>query len=52
MTLWQRLLRRRALERELDAELRDHIEREVHATVLSRRGEDVSLARPRPQVVR
>jgi putative ABC transport system permease protein len=29
MTLWQRLLRRRALERELDAELRDHIEREI-----------------------
>jgi putative ABC transport system permease protein len=29
MTLWHRLLRRRALERELDAELRDHIEREV-----------------------
>ena len=29
MTLWHRLLRRRALERELDAELRDHVEREV-----------------------
>ena len=29
MTLWRRLLRRRALERELDAELRDHIEREI-----------------------
>src|SRR5205807_4207171 len=29
MTLWHRLLRRRALERELDAELRDHIERQV-----------------------
>jgi len=29
MTLWRRLLRRRALEHELDAELRDHIEREV-----------------------
>jgi predicted permease len=29
MTLWHRLLRRRALERALDAELRDHIEREV-----------------------
>src|SRR5207244_9049134 len=29
MTLWHRLLRRRALERELDAELRDHIEREI-----------------------
>ena len=29
MTWWRRLLRRRALERELDAELRDHIEREV-----------------------
>ena len=27
MTLWHRLLRRRTLERELDAELRDHIER-------------------------
>ncbi|HMB80418.1 MAG TPA: ABC transporter permease, partial [Vicinamibacterales bacterium] len=29
MTWWRRLLRQRALERELDAELRDHIEREV-----------------------
>jgi putative ABC transport system permease protein len=29
MTLWQRLFRRRALERELDAELRDHIDREI-----------------------
>ena len=29
MTLWHRLLRRRALERDLDAELRDHIEREI-----------------------
>jgi putative ABC transport system permease protein len=29
MSWWQRVLRRRALERELDAELRDHIEREV-----------------------
>src|SRR5207248_1547317 len=26
---WRRLVRQRALERELDAELRDHIEREV-----------------------
>jgi len=52
MTVWHRLLRRRALERELDADLRDHSERDVHATVLSRRCEGVSLARPRPQVVR
>ena len=29
MSWWRRLLRRRALERELDAELRDHIEREL-----------------------
>jgi putative ABC transport system permease protein len=29
MIWWRRLLRRRAFERELDAELRDHIEREV-----------------------
>src|SRR5712692_2441266 len=29
MTWWRRLLRQHALERELDAELRDHIEREV-----------------------
>src|SRR5580704_6389310 len=29
MTWWRRMLRRRVLERELDAELRDHIEREV-----------------------
>jgi putative ABC transport system permease protein len=36
MTLWtslRRLFRRRSLERELDAELRDHIEREVAAGV-------------------
>jgi putative ABC transport system permease protein len=33
MTLWHRLFRRRALERELDAELRDHIEREIAAGV-------------------
>jgi predicted permease len=33
MTWWRRVLRRRALERELDAELRDHIEREVAAGV-------------------
>jgi len=33
MTLWRRLLRHRALERELDAELRDHIEREIAAGV-------------------
>ncbi|HWW87647.1 MAG TPA: ADOP family duplicated permease [Vicinamibacterales bacterium] len=31
MTWWRRLLRQRQLERELDAELRDHIEREVAA---------------------
>ena len=29
MTWWRRLLRQRALEHELDAELRDHIEREI-----------------------
>ena len=29
MTPWRRLLRRQALERELDAELRDHIDREI-----------------------
>jgi putative ABC transport system permease protein len=33
MTWWRRLLRQRALERELDAELRDHIEREVAAGI-------------------
>jgi putative ABC transport system permease protein len=33
MTWWRRLLRGRALERELDAELRDHIEREIAAGV-------------------
>ena len=37
MTWWRRLLRRRALERELDAELRDHIEREVADGVRARR---------------
>ena len=31
MTWWRRVLKRGALERELDAELRDHIEREVAA---------------------
>jgi putative ABC transport system permease protein len=29
MTWWRRVLRRRALERELDAELRDHVDREI-----------------------
>ena len=29
MTWWRRLLRQQALERELDAELRDHIDREI-----------------------
>ncbi|HEY1912678.1 MAG TPA: ADOP family duplicated permease [Vicinamibacterales bacterium] len=29
MTWWRRLLRQQALERELDAELRDHLEREI-----------------------
>ena len=33
MTWWRRVLRRRTLERELDAELRDHIEREIAAGV-------------------
>jgi putative ABC transport system permease protein len=33
MTWWRRLLRQQALERALDAELRDHIEREVAAGV-------------------
>lgn len=33
MTWWRRVLRQRALERELDAELRDHIDREVAAGV-------------------
>ena len=31
MSWWRRLFRQRALDRELDAELRDHIEREVAA---------------------
>ena len=43
MTWWRRVLRRRALERELDAELRDHIEREVAAGV--RAGEPEADAR-------
>jgi predicted permease len=29
MSWWQRLIRRRAVERQLDAELRDHVERQV-----------------------
>ncbi len=33
MTWWRRILRQRDLERELDAELRDHIEREIAAGV-------------------
>jgi predicted permease len=33
MTWWRRLLRQQALERALDAELRDHIEREIAAGV-------------------
>jgi putative ABC transport system permease protein len=33
MTWWRRVLRRRALERELDAELRDHLAREIAAGV-------------------
>ena len=33
MTWWRRIFRQRALERELDAELHDHIEREVAAGV-------------------
>ncbi len=43
MTWWRRLLRQRALERELDAELRDHIEREVADRV--RAGESDAEAR-------
>ena len=39
MTFWCRWLRRRALERELDAELRDHIEREVAEGVRAGRSE-------------
>src|SRR4051812_27430959 len=39
MTLWRRVLRRGALERELDAELRDHIEREVAEGVRAGRSE-------------
>jgi putative ABC transport system permease protein len=45
MTWWRRLLRRRALERELDAELRDHIEREIAAGV--RAGESEADVRRR-----
>jgi putative ABC transport system permease protein len=39
MTLWRRLLRRHSLERELDAELRDHIERQVAEGVRAGRSE-------------
>ena len=35
MTWWRRLLRQQALERALDAELRDHIERQVSDGVRS-----------------
>jgi hypothetical protein len=43
MTWWRRLLRQQALERELDAELRDHIEREIAGRV--RGGESEADAR-------
>ena len=43
MTLWKRLLRRRALEHELDSELQDHIERQVADGV--RAGQSESEAR-------
>ncbi len=43
MTWWRRLLRQRSLERELDAELRDHIEREIADRV--RAGESEADAR-------
>ena len=39
MTWWRRVLRRGALERELDAELRDHIERQVADGVRGGRSE-------------
>jgi putative ABC transport system permease protein len=39
MTLWRRLFRRHSLERELDAELRDHIERQVAEGVRAGRSE-------------
>ena len=45
MTLWRRLLRRRALERELDAELRDHIEREMADGVRAGQSEATCAAR-------
>jgi putative ABC transport system permease protein len=40
MSVWRRALRRRALERELDLELRDHIEREVADGVRGGEAED------------
>jgi predicted permease len=39
MTWWRRILHRGALERELDAELRDHIEREIAEGVRARQSE-------------
>jgi hypothetical protein len=30
MTRWQRLFNRNRLDREIDAELRDHVERQIH----------------------
>jgi putative ABC transport system permease protein len=39
MTLWRRLLRRDVLERDLDAELRDHLERQIAEGVRSGRPE-------------
>src|SRR5665213_2139686 len=39
MSWWRRVFRRRALERELDAELRDHIERQVADGIRSGRSE-------------
>ena len=43
MTWWRRLLRQQTLERELDAELRDHIDREIADRV--RAGESEADAR-------
>jgi putative ABC transport system permease protein len=40
MTWWRRVLGARALERELDAELRDHVEREVAAGVRAGQSEE------------
>src|SRR4051812_7357937 len=49
MTWWQRLTRRRAMEAQLDAEVRDHIERQTDELIAA--GVDAREARRRAVLV-